>query len=129
MTASEINAAIAKNAGIAPLFAVEKGGMYYREGGCGYTDAISHAGRYTEADAKRELVSGEPMSIVPLPLPNYHDSLDAIMPVVRALDDDSRCQVVLQLVKITIQGPMFAGYFATAAQWCEAYLKSKGLWK
>ena len=61
--------------------------------------------------------------------PDYHGSLDAIVPVVRALDDDSRCQVVLQLVKITIQGPMFAGYFATAAQWCEAYLKSLNLWK
>ena len=62
-------------------------------------------------------------------VPDFHGSLDAIVPVVRAMDDDSRSQVVCWLFRLSVQGPLFSSHFATPSQWCEAYLKAKGLWK
>ena len=61
-------------------------------------------------------------------LPDYHDSLDAIVPVVRALQKDEMTRVIVALCKVTIYGKAFSAYIATPAEWCEAYLKSKGLW-
>lgn len=121
MTPEEINEAIAESVGLEPMFAVEKGGFFYRPNSCGYTSSILEAGRYTEQAARRELVSGEPMSIVPLPLHNYHGSLDAIVPVIWQLPEDKREAVKEYL-------PCDSADIPTASQWCEAYLKSKGLW-
>jgi len=57
-------------------------------------------------------------------LPNYHGSLDAIVPVVRALPEDDQESVFDWLdVKASFN------CMATPAEWCEAYLKWKGLWK
>ena len=58
-------------------------------------------------------------------MPNYHGSLDAIVPVVRALDSDDIETVIEWLMDIT------KGFcaLATPAEWCEAYLQWKGLWK
>jgi len=62
-------------------------------------------------------------------LPNYHDSLDAIVPVVRALPKSEYQLTILALCKVTIYGEAFSAYTATPEQWCEAYLRVKGLWK
>ena len=53
-------------------------------------------------------------------IPDFHGSLDAIVPVIRALDEDDFESVMDWL-----------GYrvLATPAQWSEAYLRWKGLWK
>jgi hypothetical protein len=61
-------------------------------------------------------------------IPNYHGSLDAIVPVVRALKSECIHKVAYLLFQITLHGPMFSSHLATPAQWCEAYLKAKGLW-
>lgn len=58
--------------------------------------------------------------------PNYHGSLDAIVPVVRAMPDLKRAKVIIELVSICL-GQVIC--LATPAQWCEAYLRSEGLWK
>jgi hypothetical protein len=57
-------------------------------------------------------------------LPNYHGALDAIVPVIRAMPEEEQHQVIIELCRITLRSR-----FATPAQWCEAYLKAKGLWK
>ena len=75
-----------------------------------------------------ELTGYSPTGTLRDPIPNYHDSLDAIVPAVRAMDDDSRSQVVLRLANMN-SGPLFAAYFSSPAQWCEAYLKARNLWK
>ncbi len=62
-------------------------------------------------------------------IPNYYGSLDAIVPVVREMDDTAMAQVIVELHRLSIEGQLFSCYVATPAQWCEAYLKSKGLWK
>lgn len=61
-------------------------------------------------------------------LPNYHGSLDEIVPVVRALPYLEWDDVMIELMHMSEE----AGHemaLATPAQWCEAYLKAKGLWK
>ena len=58
---------------------------------------------------------------------DYHGSLDAIVPVVRALPMDERAGVVTQLHVLMLHRPMFECYVATAADWSEAYLRWKGL--
>ena len=62
-------------------------------------------------------------------LPSYHGSLDAIVPVVRAMMDEQMQKVIANLAIITLHDGYFAEYVATPAQWCEAYLKAKGLWE
>ena len=60
-------------------------------------------------------------------LPNYHGSLDAIVPVVRAMPYLEWDDVMIELMHMSEE----AGHemaLATPAQWCEAYLKAKGLW-
>lgn len=61
------------------------------------------------------------------PIPNYHGSLDAIVPVVRALPYLEWDDVMIELMHMSEE----AGHemaLATPAQWCEAYLNAKGLW-
>ena len=59
-------------------------------------------------------------------LPNYHDSLDAIVPVVRAMNYQEKRIVMRELFNAS--GNDYVA-LATPAQWCEAYLKAKELWK
>jgi hypothetical protein len=61
-----------------------------------------------------------------LGIPNYECSLDAIVPVVRAMDIHSQDEFAKELYKAT---PDTLAILATPAQWCEAYLKSRNLWK
>lgn len=59
-------------------------------------------------------------------VPDYHCSLDVIVPVVRAMPEDEREEVISRMPEIT------RGYImclATPSQWCRAYLAQKGLWK
>lgn len=59
-------------------------------------------------------------------LPNYHGSLDAIVPVVRAMPYLRKKAVLHKLFVLTSNEYVS---LATPAQWCEAYLKAEGLWK
>jgi len=65
----------------------------------------------------------------PRRIPNYHGSLDAIVPVVRAMERGEMVQVIMHLYHMMPITPVFNCYLSTPAQWCEAYLKAKGLWK
>ncbi len=62
-------------------------------------------------------------------LPNYHGSLDVIMPVVRALDEREVRAVTVELRKVRTTKHIYHAYTATPAQWCEAFLRAKNLWK
>ena len=57
---------------------------------------------------------------------DYYGSLDAIVPVIRAMTDDEQWQVILKLRQIP--GREFAE-LSTPEQWCEAFLKAKSLWQ
>lgn len=59
-------------------WAVEKGGWWYRENGCGYTASLLEAGKYTKDAAEKQLVRGEPMSIRRIPHPCYSTDLNAM---------------------------------------------------
>jgi len=57
--------------GLVQEYAVMKGGRFYRPRSCGYTDCLTEAGRYSKADAEREIVGGGPMKLIPFPIPHY----------------------------------------------------------
>jgi len=73
-------------------------------------------------------------------LPNYLESLDAIMPAVREMPDGEFELCLLELWKITTnnESPIEQASYPTrlrrayslaaAAQWCEAYLRAIGKW-
>ena len=98
MTPDEINAAIAESVG---------------------WDDIAYSGARDRFDGY------SPRGTIREEIPNYHGSLDSIVPVVRALDSDDKEIVIEWLMDIT-KG--FTG-LATPPEWCEAYLQWKGLWK
>jgi len=58
-------------------------------------------------------------------LPDYHGSLDAIVPVVRSMPFLERLSVLARLEAIADSSE--DALLATPAQWCEAYLRAKGL--
>ena len=57
-------------------------------------------------------------------LPNYHGSLDAIVPVVRDMPRAKK-MAVIQILSTLAGSDHFT--LATPAQWCEAALRAKGL--
>ena len=59
--------------------------------------------------------------------PDYHGSLDAIVPVVRSQPAETKRNTLKALAQIT--GDLSSFALATPAQWCEAFLHAKGLWK
>jgi hypothetical protein len=59
-------------------------------------------------------------------IPNYHGSLDAIVPVVRAMPMAKQDIVLIALIDMSNYR---ASHLATPAQWCEAVLRAEGLWK
>jgi len=68
--------------------------------------------------------------------PDYYGSLDAIVPVVRAMPALDIQSVIMELNQIINRNPPEGSHYwtrnpelATAPQWCEAYLRAKGLWK
>ncbi len=60
---------------------IEKDGFYYRPNRCGYTKAVSAAGRYTKAEAEREAAI-EPWHMRAVPLA----SVPALSPVERMIN-------------------------------------------
>lgn len=107
MTPEEINAVIAET----------HGWSHYGCTGCAMSPCVCNEWIHAESNGP----TNEP--------PNYYGSLDAIVPVVREMDDNEMGRVVLELNRISMSGPLFSCYVATPAQWCEAYLKAKRLWK
>lgn len=65
----------------------------------------------------------------PSVIPNYHGSLDAIVPVIRAMPDAERSKVIDALISLNLKRSCQDDFLATPDEWCECYLKSKGLWK
>lgn len=136
MTPDQINAAIAELCGEQRMFAVEKGGMYYREGGHGYTCSLLEAGRYMESAAKRELCAGEPMSIVPFPGKNYYGDLNACAEMEATLTDEQYIKYAQELNATWFKAnPTLKNRIgicrsasATAPQRCEAFLRLHGRW-
>ena len=59
-------------------------------------------------------------------IPNYHGSLDAIVPVVRAMTAYKKAKVICALADMCFGHALC---LATPAQWCDAYLRAEGLWK
>jgi len=64
-------------------------------------------------------------------VPDYHHSLDAIVPVVRAMPYDKIHNVLKALGHVRYHAKEFGDMdaLATPAQWCEAVLREAGLWK
>ena len=135
MNDEEINRAIAEHLGW-KWWAVEKGGWYYRQGGAGYTNRIEGAGRYTEADARKELVRGEPMGVHPIPPPNYCGDLNAMHEAEKTLlaDADTGYQYDMELNGVCEcweDGVMnyMKLWHSTARQRAEAFLRTVGKWR
>lgn len=132
MKDEEINREIAEHLGW-KWYAVEKGGWYYRQGGAGYTNRIEEAGRYTEAEARKELVRGEPMGVHPIPPPNYCSDLNSMHEAEETLDADiyssesPRYAYARHLYEIVdgVRQP----FRATARQRAEAFLRTVGKWR
>lgn len=70
----------------------------------------------------RDRVDGNEQGGQRAEIPNYHESLDAIVPIVRDSDPEIRLKTMQFLCN------MFLEYtpLATPAQWCKAYLKAIG---
>jgi hypothetical protein len=132
MNDQEINRAVAESVGF-NWWAVEKGGWYYRQGGAGYTNRIDEAGRYTEADARKLLVRGEPMSVRRIPHPDYCNDLNAMHEVEKTLDVDVNINGSPRYVYAghiyNIVGKDCQPFRATARQRAEAYLRTIGKWR
>lgn len=62
-------------------------------------------------------------------VPDYHGSLDAIVPVVRAMPIHKQSKVVDILDRKLGHPSITLICLATPAQWCEAVLREAGLWK
>lgn len=136
-TPQEINILIAEAIGELPAFAVWKAGNYYRPNSCGYTSSIFEAGRYTEAEAKAELVRDEHMKIVPFPPSDFYGSLDAMARAEATLRNNQFDAVNYphELFK-EVTGKEWDGdmgyffpnvVFATSAQRAIAFCRAKGL--
>jgi hypothetical protein len=130
MTSEEINRAVAESVGF-NWWAVEKGGWYYRQGGAGYTNRIEEAGRYTEADARKELVRGEPMGVHAIPPPDYCNDLNAMHEVEKTLTDEQHRLFRSYLGEAVGDVAYFCRKIisATARQRAEAYLRTIGKWR
>jgi hypothetical protein len=113
MTPEEINAAIAKSQGF----------FFVKESTDPFTSVYSCVPFKNGGKFLGFLEHG------PSPFPNYYGSLDAIVPVVRAMETGEMAQVIMQLYHINPITPVFNCYVATPAQWCEAYLKARNLWR
>jgi hypothetical protein len=129
MNDEEINRAIAEHLGWI-WWAIEKGGWYYRQGGAGYTNRIEEAGRYTEADARKELVRGEPMGVHPIPPPNFCGDLNAMHEAEKVLTD-VQCLFYPDNMRevITEHDASRRTWHAAARQRAEAFLRVVGKWR
>lgn len=58
-------------------------------------------------------------------LPNYPESLDAIVPVIRSLPPEEQWAIFETLLEVV--PAEYPAACATAKEWCLAYLKTKGL--
>jgi hypothetical protein len=125
----------AKACGTADFYAVVKGGLYYRPKSCGYTERMEEAGKYTKAEAKRELVRGEHMHIKLHPCPPYDRCLNAMAEAEATLTEDEAveywCKHLPSVVGANTEDwvhvylPKIAG--ATASQRLGAFLVARGL--
>lgn len=129
---SEVNALIAEECEV-PMFAILKDGYYYRPNGCGYTQSISQAGRYTKEDGEKELVSGENMRLIPHPACDYYGSLDHCAAMRATLTEEESIEYVERLDKATRASTLWPRWRetmqllnASAPYHCEAFLRVKG---
>jgi len=132
MTDLQINQLIAEYCGW-NWYAVEKGGWYYRPDGHGYTNRISEAGKYSKEDANAEIVKGEPMSIVPIPFPDYCNDLNAMHEAMKTLSEEQVDKVWETLCDmIPFNSHSFRNglvFDAPAKVRAEAFLRVIGKWE
>lgn len=135
MSEEEINIAIAEYCGCT-WYAVEKAGWYYRQGGHGYTNRIEEAGKYSKEDAQKEIVRGEPMSIVKIPHSDYCNDLNEMHEIEKMLDDDQWLEYMLNLQDVLQRDPYRGKWIvclenmhSTAVQRAKAFVKTIGKWK
>lgn len=131
MNEQEQREAIAEACGKSQLYAVMKGGYYYRPNAHGYTTDMSQAWHTTKQTAESELVSGEPMSIVPVPPPDYLHDWNATHQMVNSLSEVCRGRWLITLDALTDSTEWLPDRIMKAPQskWCEAFLRVNGLWK
>lgn len=106
-----------------PLFAVEKGDLYYRPGGCGYTRSLHEAGRYTKEEGQRQICRGEPMRLVSIPTPPFSTSADAVLPWLEKLECLTIHRHAGQWLVQSYTGIAVGNTFARAA--CIALIEAK----
>jgi hypothetical protein len=109
-------------------YAVEKRGLYYREGGHGYTNQIHEAGKYTKEDANNELCAGEPMSVVRIPVPDFVNDLNAMHEAEKYLISGTPglWECYENRLKAWHGGNAI---HATASERAETFLRTIGKWK
>lgn len=137
MTPEQINKAIDKIVNPTPLVGLKKRGYWYRPNAAGYTDRVSEAGRYTQAEAKKlEYPRGdEPVTIQELPPLDYHGDLNAChqFETFLELPDHNAEQVQLNtyaahLLRISIHSGNHYTWHSSAPQRCQAFLQTFGKW-
>jgi hypothetical protein len=140
MTDQEINRAVAESVGD-DRWLIVKRGYFYRPNGHGYTSHVSEAWVLPLVDAKKHeyLIGEEPVTLRKAPIPDYCNSYDAIIPLVKALDGTLKMKFIrtlgLDVLKICpLAGDVWmaqeydchAMLTATPRQLCEAYLAVGG---
>lgn len=124
MTNDEINIAIEEYGGLMTWYAVEK------------ANRIEEAGKYSKEDAQKEIVRGEPMSIVKIPHSDYCNDLNEMHEIEKMLDDDQWLEYMLNLQDVLQRDPYRGKWIvcldnmhSTAAQRAKAFVKTIGKWK
>ena len=132
MRPEELEMVIAEHVGWA-WYAVEKAGWYYRQGGCGYTNRIEEAGRYTREQAEKELVRGEPMQIVQIPHPPYSRSLDALHEALQSLTELELFRYADEVCDLTCDSnhdtDIQTMLMLSAKELAECYVRAIGKWR
>lgn len=138
MTTEQIRIAVAEEMGTAAFYAVRKEGYYYRPNAHGYTSRIEEAGRYSKEEARRHLMRGEVMDIVPIPPPDYPNDLNACAEFEATLSEKEVAFYLTKLLLVRYRTGADHGMiacmqdklaFATARERCEAFLRLRGKWK
>lgn len=95
--------------------------------------AIAKALGHKDVHLRTDMLYPELVSSIGIE-PDYPNDLDAIVGAIREMDNGTKIAVVSELEDIVPMIWRGDGWwcsipYATAAEWCEAFLKAKKLWK
>ncbi len=135
MTLAAQQTALAKHLGLDRQFVLMKRGYYYRVNAAGYTDQLSEAWRVNEVEAKKHARSGqEPVTMHPLPWPDWAGDLNAMREVELTLTDHQHKQFRQHLILAAVEESNRLIAWSrietspSAAQRLEALLRTLSLW-